>query len=532
MKREKQNNTNKNKLGTTAVWALVIFSLLIMVATSISIVLQYRKDSLDRCKSQAISYAKVAAEYIDGDRVETYVKTGKKDAYYDEVERFLNINQQNSALKYYYVYIPQEDDLIYVWDADTTAGACQLGDHEQYMKHGKEASMAVFNRNPKEKILVSRDKTYGYIASAFYPIYNSGGSPVALVGVDFAMPGITQLMQGFVLTIIFNILLVLIGFTAIFYVFVRKRIIRPIKVLSTATHELVDNLDKEESFTVDIHTEDEIEDLAHSFERMYGEIKEYIQKVSTVMAEKERIGAELNVATQIQSNMLPSIFPPFPERREFDIYASMDPAKEVGGDFYDFFLVDEDHLALVMADVSGKGVPAALFMVIAKTLIKNKAQTGASPKEVLETVNNQLCENNEADMFVTVWLGIYEISTGIMRAVNAGHEFPAICRKDETFELYKDPHGLVVAYVEDFKYQQYEFMLHSGDTLFLYTDGVAEATNAENELYTTDRMISALNQKPGISPKELLVQVRQDIDAFVKEAPQFDDITMLALHIL
>lgn len=532
MKKENNKGANKNRLGVTAVWALVVFSILVMVATSISIVLQYRKDSIDRCKSQAISYAKVAAAYIDGDRVSTYIKTGKKDAYYDEVERFLNINQQNSALKYYYVYVPQENDLIYVWDADTTEGACQLGDHESYMKNGKEASMAAFNRKPKEKILISRDQTYGYIASAFYPVYNSDGSPVALVGVDFAMPGMTQLMQGFVLTIIFNILLVLIGFTAIFYVFVRKRIIRPIKVLSTATHELVEHLDKEEPFTVDIRTGDEIEDLAHSFERMDEEIRAYIQKVSTVMAEKERIGAELNVATQIQSNMLPSIFPPFPERKEFDIYATMDPAKEVGGDFYDFFLVDEDHLALVMADVSGKGVPAALFMVIAKTLIKNKAQTGASPKEVLETVNNQLCENNEADMFVTVWLGIYEISTGCMRAANAGHEFPVICRKDGTFELYKDPHGLVVAYVEDFRYQQYEFSLKPGDTLFLYTDGVPEATNAKNELYTTDRMIAALNQNQKISPKELLVQVRQDIDAFVQDAPQFDDITMLALRIL
>lgn len=493
--------------------------------------MQYRKDSLERCKSQAISYAKVAAEYIDGNRIWDYVTTGKKDAYYEEVERFLNINQQNSALKYYYVYIPQEEDLIYVWDADTTEGACQLGEHEEYMKHGKEASMAVFNRNPKEKILISRDKTYGYIASAFYPIYNSQGDPVALVGVDFTMPGMEQLMQGFVLTIVFNILLVLVGFMTIFYVFVRKRIIRPIKVLSTATHELVDNLDKEEIFTVNIQTGDEIEDLAHSFERMYGEIQDYIHEVSTVMAEKERIETELNVATQIQSNMLPSIFPPFPERKEFDIYASMDPAKEVGGDFYDFFLVDDDHLALVMADVSGKGVPAALFMVIAKTLIKNKAQTGASPKKVLEAVNNQLCENNEADMFVTVWLGIYEISTGIMRAANAGHEYPAICRQKGAFELYKDPHGLVVAYMEDFRYTQYEFSLQPGDTLFLYTDGVTEATNVENQLYGTERMITALNKNRNASTKELLTQVRQDIDAFVKEAPQFDDITMLALHI-
>ena len=522
----------KNKLGVTAIVAIIVFSTVIMAATCISVVLQYKNNAISRYSDQAFSYAKIAAEYIDGDKVQQYVDTRQKDDYYDQIENYLNINQQNSDLKYYYVYIPLEDQLMYIWDADMTEGACELGDTENYMEHGKEASMAVFNKHPKEKILFSKDKTYGYIASAFYPIYDSTGEPVAIVGVDFSMRGITQSIRAFVLTIIFNLLLVIAGFTAIFYAFVRKRIISPIKVLSSATHNLVDNLDKEESFTVNIHTKDEIEDLAHSFERMYGEIKEYIEKVSSVMAEKERIGAELNVATQIQANMLPRIFPPFPERKEFDIFATMDPAKEVGGDFYDFFLIDEDHLALVMADVSGKGVPAALFMVITKTLIKNKAQTGASPKEVLETVNNQLCENNEADMFVTVWLGIYEISTGILRAANAGHEYPAICRNDGSFELYKDPHGLVLAYIEDFEYQEYQLELHSGDTLFVYTDGVAEATNAKEELYGTERMLHALNQKTYGSSQELLVQVRSDIDTFVGGAPQFDDITMLALRIL
>lgn len=531
MRKEKAGNENKHKLGVTAVQALTVFSVLIMVAMSISLVLQYRKKMIDGSKEQAAAYAKTVAEYIDGDRVEEYVKTNQQDDYYKSVSNFLNATQKNAGLKYYYVFVPYEDDLVYVWDADVRKGENVLGEHEPYMEHGQETAKAVYVRNAKPRTLTSHDKEHGYVVSAFYPVYDSNGDPAAIVGVDYAIPKVVQMISGFVLTVIFNILIILFGFTAIFYVFVRKRIIEPIKTLSSASHNLVDNLDKNEEFKVNIHTEDEIEDLAHSFEKMYGEVQEYIEKVSTVTAEKERIGAELNVATQIQSNMLPSIFPAFPGYKEFDIYASMDPAKEVGGDFYDFFLVDDDHLALVMADVSGKGVPAALFMVIAKILIKNQAQTGASPKEVLETVNNQLCENNDADMFVTVWLGIYEISTGTLRAANAGHEFPAICRKDGQFELYKDPHGLVIAYVEDFQYKEYELHLDSGDTIFLYTDGVAEATNAENELYTTDRMIAALNQNPAASPKELLVQVRRDIDGFVKDAPQFDDITMMAFHV-
>lgn len=247
--------------------------------------------------------------------------------------------------------------------------------------------------------------------------------------------------------------------------------------------------------------------------------------------EKERIGAELNVATQIQASMLPCVFPAFPEYEEFDIYASMDPAKEVGGDFYNFFLVTPDHLALVMADVSGKGVPAALFMMITKTLLKNAAQSGLCPGAVLETVNNQLLENNEAGMFVTVWLGSCEISTGRLTAANAGHKYPAVKRVGGSFTLFKDKHGFVMGGMEDVMYREYELNLHAGDILFLYTDGVAEATNKEKQLYGTDRMLDALNKKENADSKELLLTVRADIDLFVGDAEQFDDITMLALKI-
>lgn len=247
--------------------------------------------------------------------------------------------------------------------------------------------------------------------------------------------------------------------------------------------------------------------------------------------EKERIGAELHVATQIQASMLPCVFPAFPEYEEFDIFASMNPAKEVGGDFYDFFLVDQDHLALVMADVSGKGVPAALFMMITKTLIKNAAQSGLSPKAVLETVNNQLLENNEAGMFVTVWFGIYQISKGRLTAANAGHEYPAVKRAGGSFELFKDKHGFVMAGMEDVSYREYEMELHAGDVLFVYTDGVTEATDENKQLYGTDRMLEALNRKAEESAQELLQEVRTDIDRFVGNAEQFDDITMMAVKV-
>ena len=255
-----------------------------------------------------------------------------------------------------------------------------------------------------------------------------------------------------------------------------------------------------------------------------------LEKQAADASARQRIETELNVATQIQADMLPCMFPAFPERTEFDVYAGMTPAKEVGGDFYDFFLVDQDHLALVIADVSGKGVPAALFMVIAKTLLKNAAQTGLSPREVLEKVNDQLCENNQTEMFVTVWLGIYEISTGRLIAANAGHEYPAIRRKGENFALLRDRHGFVLAGMEGSRYQEYELTLEPGDTLFVYTDGVAEATDRANVLYGTDRMLEALNSCPDGTPRELLQVVKESVDRFVGEMPQFDDITMLSLQ--
>ena len=238
---------------------------------------------------------------------------------------------------------------------------------------------------------------------------------------------------------------------------------------------------------------------------------------------------ELNMATEIQSGMLPSIFPAFPNRNEFDLYASMDPAKEVGGDFYDFFMIDDDHLGVVCADVSGKGVPAALFMMISKTVVQNFAMMGISASEVLTRANEALCAQNKTEMFVTTWIGILQLSTGKMTCASAGHEYPAICR-DGKFELFKDKHGFVLGGMQGSRYKDYEVKLDKGDKIFVYTDGVPEATNSGNELFGTDRMIDALNINPKADPEEILRNVRASVDEFVGSAEQFDDLTMVCLE--
>ena len=240
------------------------------------------------------------------------------------------------------------------------------------------------------------------------------------------------------------------------------------------------------------------------------------------------VRSELDTAMKIQESMLPRVFPPFPERDEFEIYASMDPAREVGGDFYDFFMIDDDHLALVIADVSDKGVPAALMMMSTKILIDFRARMGGNPGRILEEVNNQLCQNNELGMFVTVWMGILDVRSGAMTCANAGHEYPAV-REGGVFRHLTDSHGMALGVVPGVKYQDYEIRMRPGDAVFVYTDGVLEANNAANGLYTQARLEQALNAVQGRDPESVLKGVRADVDAFVKGAAQFDDLTMLCV---
>lgn len=247
-------------------------------------------------------------------------------------------------------------------------------------------------------------------------------------------------------------------------------------------------------------------------------------------AEQERISSELHMANRIQTSTLPHDFPPFPDRKEFDLYAVMEPARQVGGDFYDFFLIDDDHLCLVIADVSGKGIPAALFMMVSKAIIKSFAAMGQSAGQILTKTNERLCANNQLDMFVTVWLGILEISTGKLTAANAGHEYPVVRRDGGPFELLKDKHGFVIGGMEGLRYKEYELVLSPADKIFLYTDGVPEATNADQQMFGTERMIEALNTDADAAPQEALAAVRKAVNDFVGDAEQFDDLTMLCVE--
>ncbi len=344
---------------------------------------------------------------------------------------------------------------------------------------------------------------------------------------DRETANVDDTIKGAVMLMVFQIILV----TFICFVMTRKLADRLTAPISRLTGK-VENLDGSNlEFKWDLSTNDETETLALSFESMIKRLKQYISDNEKMTAEKEHISAELNVARDIQTSMLPNVFPAFPERNEFDIYALMQPAKEVGGDLYDFFMIDNDHLAITVADVSGKGVPASLFMTITKTHIKNRILHGSdSPSEILCDVNNLLCDGNDLNLFVTVWLGIVTISTGHVKAANAGHEYPVVMDSDGKFTLMKDRHGMPLAAMEDAVYKEYEFDLERNGGLFIYSDGIPEATNSSDEMYGTDRMISALNQESDSDPEVVIKRVESDVRTFYGEAPQFDDITMVSFR--
>ena len=336
--------------------------------------------------------------------------------------------------------------------------------------------------------------------------------------------GAKQSMQTFIVLTVTLILLALVG-----ALFVAQRIVKPIEHMTRRINALSGSDSAFEMEKV-YRTNDEIEVLAESFASLSKKTRDYIKQITEITAEKERIGTELALATRIQADMLPNIFPAFPERPEFDIYASMDPAKEVGGDFYDFFLVDDDHLCMLIADVSGKGVPAALFMMASRIILASNAKQGKSPAAILESTNETICQNNREEMFVTVWLGILELSTGRLTAANAGHEYPVLMQPGGKYELIKDKHGFVIGGMEGMKYKEYELELRPGSKLFLYTDGVPEATDAKGELFGTERMLAALNENTSAQPEEMLESIRRAVDSFVKDAEQFDDLTMLGFE--
>lgn len=490
------------------------------------------------------------ATMLSAEDVKTIISEGgNQTKAYQEMCALFNTLKEEGDVTYLSLTVPDEDSVHFYIDAcvpdmgddpesQMAYGADVLYTDAVYVE-GKSQKQTdqdlqkyyeIYDRFVQNKGLAAptlTDNDYGYNYTGIAVVLDTDGKAIAEVQYILDMTDVKAYLRTFLLKMLgISFAIIAIGVAA-FFAFTKKTLTTPITKLARFTQNITATGVFEHQ-RIELKTGDEIEMLSDSVNYMLEKLEDYIDNLSRITAEKERIGAELDIATRIQASILPCIFPAFPERKEFNIFAAMTPAKEVGGDFYDFFMIDEKHLAIVVADVSGKGVPAALFMVIGKTLIKDHSQNGKALGDVFADVNNLLCESNSEDLFITAFEGVLDLVTGEFNYVNAGHEMPFLLQNGR-FEAVRIKPCFVLAGMEDMQYKAGSIMMQPGDKIFQYTDGVTEATNPENELFGMERLSDSLNRVKDKEPKDIITSVKQDIDAFVGNAPQFDDITMLCL---
>ncbi|MBP5156266.1 MAG: SpoIIE family protein phosphatase [Treponema sp.] len=481
-------------------------------------------------------FAYTALSYIDGDAIEGYAEGGSPDEAWEEADRKLNVLTRTAALAYIYVIVPDKnfESRMYIYDTvhpDVVNGKAYPLGQISSLKNYDEAYIARLKSvlDGEDDIRFVYNKTGGHVTTSI-PVKDSSGRGVGILSVVKPMSEVDALKAQYLRTTsIFSAILTVL-FIVAYIILLHKMLTKPLYLVTRETASFVRHRGELSGTLKKIKGRSEIAILARAVEQMSVDINRYIHDLTQTTAEKERLSAELDVATQIQANMLPRIFPPYADHPEIELFASMEPAKEVGGDFYDFFMTDNDHFVVVVGDVSGKGVPAALFMVVAKTLLKNVGLQEKSPARIFEKVNDQLCEGNDAGLFVTCWMGILTISTGELVFANAGHTAPVIFHGGKVEYLTVKP-NLMLAGMPGMRYADHCTRLLPGDRIFVYTDGVTEATNADNELYGEQRLILCMADKRSLSAKELLEAVQDDVNSFVGSAPQFDDITMLELSL-
>ena len=485
--------------------------------------------------------ADTATTLINGDRIDKYL-AGTWRNEYQRTSEYLDAYCRKMSVSLVYVIKVDTSDygrFVSVFNAiDNTV------DNTEYTKWelGYERNATNEEYSRKYKALYDQEAAYETVyrtnpsdgshphITTMVPVKDSAGEVTAILCMQRPIRELKEARRPYLITVVISTILLsfLAGLFVVF--FIERQVISPVRRVADEAVRFARENTRGEALG-EISRYKEIAELAYSIDTMEADMVNYIENLTEVTAEKERIGTELTLARAIQENSLPNNFPAFPDRPEFDIYATMTPAREVGGDFYNFFLVDDDHLAMVIGDVSGKGVPAALFMMVTNILLRDKTLTGGTPAEILTFVNESINERNKAEMFVTLWLGILEIPTGRLTASNAGHEDAVICRKNGRFELNKTKHGLVCGVMPGIRYRDYEIQLEKGDKIFVYTDGVPEATDSDNHMFTLDRMIEALNRYRDADPQGILAGVHREVNEFVGDAPQFDDLTMMCIEL-
>ena len=515
---------------------LVMFGLVVSTIGFVSFTNAFKREYAE----STYHMADTATALVNGDHLEAYLRGEETEEYLKTKENLDTYCHKMHVSLIYVILVDTSDYGRFVSVFNPVDNAVDNSEYTEWeLGHKRDTTNDEYRQKyrmmyeqtaPYETVyrIKTTDGQHSHITT-MVPVIGTDGTTKAILCMQRPIRELHDARRPYLINIaVWTVLMcVLTGLFAVIYI--RRQFVKPIqKVSDEATRFAKENTKGEPLGSISRIAE--IKNLARSIDTMETDMVNYIGNVTSLTAEKERIGAELELATRIQYAMLPHIFPPFPDRKEFDLYASMDPAKAVGGDFYDYFLVDDDHLCMVMADVSGKGVPAALFMMASKIILQSCAMLGQSPAEILTKTNQAICSNNQEQMFITVWVGILEISTGKLTAANAGHEYPVLKQPDGRFELFKDKHGFVIGGMDGMKYREYELQLTPSAKLFLYTDGVPEATDESGTLFGAARMIDALNREPDADPKRILQNVRAAVDEFVKNAEQFDDLTMLCME--
>ena len=518
---------------------IVILLLVFTVIVSVIGYLEFTDALMEQYAEGTFYTADTAALNVNADHLQSYLEGGDQEEYEKIRNEFERLCEAQEAT-FIYVICPDQTDynhITFVISAMNNRYSYELFERGYVRETTNDEYRNIYRllcEKESDYAYVVRDRGYietGAHITALISLVGSDQEVKGILCVQRQMDILTDLRQAYLkkvaIAMILIALLVIMGQT----VYIHRVLLDPLqRIIREAARFSTENVKSQKKLTDHIRNRDEIGELARSIDDMEDQITGYISDIARIAAKEEKTRTELSLAARIQASMLPDVFPPFPERKEFELFASMDPAKEVGGDFYDFFLIDSDHLYLAIADVSGKGIPGALFMTISMLALSQIIREGKSPAEVLEAANNAICLNNREEMFVTVWLGILEISTGKLTAANAGHEYPALRKPDGRFELFKDPHGFVVGGMEDMKYKEYELQLLPGSQLFLYTDGVPEATDSSERQFGTQRMLTALNGHCGEHPEEIIGGVYAAVDSFVGQAEQFDDMTMLCIQ--
>lgn len=532
-----KNKFRISVLGLELIFGAVIFGAFMCLVNSYNGYREFKNELEVIYGTVTEQFAQTAATNIDGDKLDHWLTDGADEEWEETNQRLIDITE---AAEIVYIAVmkisPDYKARTYVFDTvnskEVNSTVIELGYVQSLEKKTSDYidNLRSIIEQGQNSSLFSYKKGGGHVTSSV-PLYNSKGKPCAIVSVYKPMHEIKEYKRRFLKSIIIWALVLTALFISLYALFLYLGIIRPILFVTQETSHFAEHHGELTGILKKVRGHNEISTLAKSVEKMSLDMHRYIEDLTNATAEKERLGAELNVAKKIQAEMLPRVFPPYENHKEVELFASMEPAKEVGGDFYDFYMIDDDHFAVVVGDVSGKGVPAALFMVITKTLLKDTAAHELDPAKIFEHVNQILCEGNESGLFVTCWLGILTLSTGELKFSNAGHNAPIIVQSGEIKYLTTKP-NLMLAGMEGIHYTTHTTKLEKGDQLFIYTDGVTEATNMFNELYGEKRLLTVMKAGIGKNPRDVLDIVRDDINNFVQDAPQFDDITMLEMSFL